>query len=446
MKYDIVFWTFGNIDAERFIPLLVELNQRKIKTLLFYQDYNYKYGLSSINLELIEKFEVDVMDYSFFLKNNIFLRAADFFADIFKRKSVLKIIHNKFRGLCSKIVERTIDKSLAGKILDTLDPGINIFCFVYIVKESRYPYGGYFLRKISRERGIPCFALKGGTTTSPVDKSGPKGVADFDKYYVPNEREKEKAQFKHKGGNPDVLTFGDPRFDTKWKSAVNGVFAQKIKAKLDGLEIRGKFKVVYLMPNFECCNILSQKTKNMGSIIDALKELDDAFLLIKPHPRYRAEGEIRAIAAKHDFRDFCILDDDPLLCYMEHVDLVISSFTSALNDTLPEWHDKVLIYDDFSKDAGIDNFFRDIFPFAESPEELLKFLKIKEKTGIGTNNGACSSNKKIDDFFRKWVAGGNEPDSIITNTVDHICGELNRTKVMSNNDLLGESSGHVSDD
>jgi hypothetical protein len=426
MKYDVVFWTFGNIDVERFIPVLAELNKKNLRTLLFYQDYNYRYGLSLTNQKLIDVFGINIMDFSFVLRENVLLKTADFFAGFFKRTRI-RFLHNKFKGLCSRLIERRIDEALAEKILEDLAPVVNVFYPLYIKKETRYPYGCYFLKKMSREKGIPCFALQGGTfalqngTKNGLNEEpGINGTTDFDKYFVPNIREMERTRRKHKGVNTDIVISGDPRFDLRWKNEIKDILGDGIEDKIKGMDIRRKFKVLFLVSSFECFGTASSKEKNLESVIKAIKVQKDSFLLIKPHPRYRAEDEIRVIAAKYDFHDFCILDDDPLLCYMRHVDLVISSFTSALIDTLPEWYDKVLIYDDFSKEMGLDNSFKDIFPFVETPEALCQFLEKKVNDGSRTNRGEHDKNINIDDFLRKWVAGGNDQDGIISGIADHI--------------------------
>ena len=63
MKYDVVFWAHGDNETSRYLPLIAKLKERDVKTLLFYQNYNARDGISFFNKRIIDKFGLEVKDY-----------------------------------------------------------------------------------------------------------------------------------------------------------------------------------------------------------------------------------------------------------------------------------------------------------------------------------------------------------------------------------------------
>ena len=93
-KYDIVFWGHVNNGMERYLPIMAELNKSGIKSVLFYQNYNYRDGVAPFLKELIKKYNLDILDYSAFLENNLFLRAVNLLGRLFRRLGIKKL-YNK---------------------------------------------------------------------------------------------------------------------------------------------------------------------------------------------------------------------------------------------------------------------------------------------------------------------------------------------------------------
>ena len=56
MKCDIVFWGHVNSIIDRYLPLMVSLKARNIKSLLFYQNYDLEDDLSKVQMKIVKKY------------------------------------------------------------------------------------------------------------------------------------------------------------------------------------------------------------------------------------------------------------------------------------------------------------------------------------------------------------------------------------------------------
>lgn len=422
-KYNIVFWAHGHNETERYLPLMVSLQERGIKTLLFYQNYNFRNGLSSTHQKILQKCNLEVLDYSYFLKSNLTLKVVSIFVDMFVALKIL-FLYNKFIGLRSKIIKLSMTEKFIGKVLLRLKPQISFFDTISLAFYKGYPYGSYYIKKVSDKLGIKNLSIHhGGTGHLLITKDSVKRKINFDKIYIPNKHEKRNLKLQCTKDDAKVLPLGDPRFDKSWKDKIKNLFSDKIKNKIENMHIEAKLKILYLAPNLEQIGEETAKYRNLYDVVRLSKEIGNVALLVKPHPRYRNVGKIKKVMAKNNFHNFFILEDDPLICYLDYVDFIISLTTSALHDVLPEGHRKVIIYDNFSEAAGIVNIFKEDFNYFNTYQRLFDFLK--ERTAYKRDIPADrDKDKKILDFCRKWTAADKGLDAVIRNITDDILTEL----------------------
>ena len=420
MKYDVVFWAFDNISAERFIPVIVELNENGIKALLFYQHYNYRRELSLFNQALINTYRIEVLDYSHYMKNNVFLKITDFLSTLHCQNENLSGIHNKVRGLSARLIRSNMSARLSENIINDLSPGISFFYNVHLRGPREYPYGSYYLRETMKERNIPCYSMLGGVTRRLSSGFRKSTLTDYDKYFVPNENDMEKCKRKRHDDTVGIFVYGDSRFDLLWRTKLKNVFSKYFKETASFREPNNIFRIIYLMPNLECVGMGNLKYRNLEDVMNAVKNLKNSVLLIKPHPRYRDENKIREIAFKNGLNNYRVLEDVPLVCYSDYADMVISSFTSALFDMLPDKGHKVVIYDQFFNMDNVINIHENNFRFIKTSQELKVFLANIESDEAGLRKSLFSGQDGSYEFFRKWVSGGKDPTMIISSIAEEI--------------------------
>lgn len=423
MKYDIVFWAHGHNETERYLPLMVSLKERGIKTVLFYQNYNYRDGLSVAQQEIIQKFGLNILDYSYFLKNDLFLAAITIFVEIFKHVVKIPFLYNKFIGARSKLIGLCTTEEFIRKIVLMLKPKLNIFDTISLTGYKNYPYGSYFIKRISDQMKIKSFSVLHGISGYIVTNANIKKTLDFDKIYVANEHEKRLALAASANSRTKVMVFGDPRFDNNWKNEMLRMFSDKVDGNIKKMNIDKKLKILYLCPNLEQINEEDEKYRNLADITRLSKELPGTALMIRPHPRYRGINKIRKIMKRYCLKDFFILENEPAICYLKHIDFFITLSTSALYDILPLGHHKVIIHDDFTESAGFVNIFKDNFNYFRNYNELYRFIRSKTDEDKAPAAG-YTTDQEIELFCRKWVAGGSSLDTIIKNIVDDIYREL----------------------
>lgn len=419
-KYDFVFWSHVSNGIERCLPLMVSLKEKGARPLMFYQNYNYRDGLSRAQMKIVQAYGLDVMDYSFFMRKDIILKTISLFVEFFKYLKCA-FLRNKCIGLRSKLLKLKMTEKFIREMLTGLSPAIGFFDTISLVKYVDYPYGSYYIKKISDELGIKSFDIFNGLPCYPLELE--QKQLNFDRYYVPHEHERQKYYAEHIEKDTPILVFGDPRYDTNWKKSIKRVFSEDVRKNIGQMGVSSKTRILYICPNLETGRADAEKYRNISDVVRAAKELGNAALLIKPHPRYRYEDKIRRVMREVGFNDFYVLEDDPLVCYLEHVDFIISMITSAFFDFLPEGHRKIVIYDigDFWQSAGIVvNIFKDGFNCCNKYEDLLAFLKARgERSCI---------HEDISQFCRKWMAGGNEPDTIIENMANDILNEFKKLR------------------
>ncbi|NQT95561.1 MAG: CDP-glycerol glycerophosphotransferase family protein [Candidatus Omnitrophica bacterium] len=427
-KHDMVFWAHGHNETERYLPVVVALKGQGLNILLFYQNYDLRDGLPSAQLKIIDRYEIEAIDYSYFLRKDLSLRAATLFISLFRDIIRVEFLCNKFRGLRSKLIRRRMTEDFIKKMVIRLNPKISIFDNICLTDYTDYPYGSYFIRKVSRDLGIKTLCLYHGNTGHLLEiKVDGKKRLDFEKIYAPNEYEKRYTQAICTDENRGVLALGDPRFDITWKKELKDLFSDEIKTKIESMQIGSKIKILYICPNLEHINMEDVKYKNLDDIARLSRELGNAALLVKPHPRYRNEAKIRRVMKKNKFRDFFILEDEPLLCYIDYIDFMISVTSSAIQDVLPKGRSKVIIYDNFSEAKGMTNIFKDDFYYFNRYEKLFDFLKNK----IAPKGLALSSkddDRNILDFCKRWVSAGKELDTAISDITQDMLQELQDIK------------------
>jgi len=424
-EYDIIFWAHGHNETERFLPLIVSLKERGIKTLLFYQNYDFRDGLSCVQQKIVGRYGLDILDYSYFLRNDPLLRLTTLFVKMFSRALKVKFLYDKFRGLRTKLLRPRITEKFIRKIILGFGQRISFFDNLYLTEYTDYPYGSYYIKKISDESGIKCLSIThGGSVYIGKVKNCKEVFVHFDKIYVPNSYEKESFEEQRRyPGATEVLPLGDPRFDIKWKSSIKELFSEEVRKKIEKMRFKNGLKILYLAPNIEARGKgTSDATKyqSLREIAKICSSSGNISLLIKPHPRYRNEGKIRKVMAKAGLRDFFILEDDPLISYLDYVDYIISPGTSALGDILPEGHRKIIILDTFFPPAGVENIFKEHFTYFDSYEGVDDFLRGK----IAGNRDMENETDKILLFCRKWIAADKRLDAIINNLTDDICNEV----------------------
>ncbi len=419
-RYDVIFWGHISNGIERCLPLMVSLKEKGLKPLLFYQNYNFRDGLSGLQIRIVQAYGLDVMDYSHFLKRDLLLRIITFFVNMFKHTARCMFFYNKFIGLRSKLLQLRINEGFIGRMLGELRPRIGFFDNISLIEYCAYPYGSYYIKKVSDKMGIKSFDIFNGMPNHPLKLE--RKYIDFDRYYVPHEYERQKYYAEHIERDAPILVFGDPRFDTNWKENIKRIFSEDIRAGIKRLGIGSKRKILYICPNLECIGGDSEKYRNIADVARAAKALGNTALLIKPHPRYRYEEKIRLVMKKNSFKDFFILEDDPLICYLEHVDFIVSLATAAFFDLLPEGHKKIVIYDrgDFCQSTTLINIFKEGFNYFTGYDDFLAFLNGK--------NAAGSAHPDIEGFCRQWIAGGNGLDTVVENMSSDILNEFDKLR------------------
>jgi len=417
-KYDIVFWAHGHNEIERYLPLIVSLQKKQIKVLLFFQGFNSVYGLSEVEKKIIAEFSIETMDYSYFFKDNLMFSLLTVFSGVFKMVG----LGRKYSFFIRDLFKHRIDENLIERVLSELAPKISFFDTLSLVKYADHPYGSYYLSKISKEKGIKRFAVCHGSTPYTMD-SRISRKKDFDRYYVSNKCEKKRCIDYDVKEDVTILDFGDPRFDRKWKDVINDIFTSNILAKMGSVKNKNSVNIIYVCPNLEMLKKEDAKYLNLDKVIKAIKNIGNTNLLIKPHPRYRSEKMIKSIMKANKFDDYIILDNDPLICYLDSVDFVVSMLTSAIYDLLPEGSKKIIIYDDFSEFHEIKNLFKDDFIFFNKIEDLEGYVKYYKENGTISNMKELDFNK-IEQFCNKWIAGGDSPlrtvEKITEDVIDQI--------------------------
>jgi len=422
-EYDVIFWAHGHNETERFLPLIVSLKSRGVNALLFCQTYDFQECLSAAQQKIVKRYGLNVLDYSYFLKNDPFLAVSTLCAKIFKHIIKIPFLHNKFRGLRFKLLQLHMTEGFARKIIDEFKPKICFFDNIPFVEYTVYPYGSYHIKKVSDKLKIKWFSIAhGGSVYIQDPEKSRKVYIDYDKIYEPNVYEKEWDEAMHLLRDVEILTLGDPRFDSGWKNEIKKLFSEDVRKKIEEMNIRKELKILYLCPNLEQFGNTGEQAKyqNLIDIVRISKTLGNIALLIKPFPRYRNEDKIRKVMAKNEFKDYFILNDDPLVCYSDYVDFVINPGTSAFHDILPEGYKKVIVYDIFLESIGLKNIFKDNFTSFSSYDGIYDFLKEYDVN----KQKEQSYDEDIRAFCKKWIAGGNELDSILDNITNDICNEL----------------------
>ncbi|MGB2630981.1 MAG: hypothetical protein WBD17_07135, partial [Candidatus Omnitrophota bacterium] len=217
---------------------------------------------------------------------------------------------------------------------------------------------------------------------------------------------------------------GDPRFDSRWKDTLKEI-SRESNALSDPRFSCKSIILLYLCPNLEQIRFDSQKYQDLVDMAQMTKGLSNGFLLIKPHPRYRNENFIKKAMKRAGLKDYAILADDPIIAYADKVDFVISSATSALFDFLPEYRDKVLIYDNFMKKRGLRNLYEGYVRFFEDYTDmsfLLQVYSAEKKSDV-----KLPTEEKIPCIgilCNRMIAGGGTPGKIVDSYCDILIKEL----------------------
>jgi hypothetical protein len=419
-KFDIIFWGHVNNGIDRFLPLIQELERKQVKCLLFWQNYDFIDGLSAAQIKIVQKYSINICDYSIFLGGNIFLRLVTLFIRLFRDVVKSKFLKNKFIGLRSKLLKVFINESFVRRIIIEFEPKICFFDNISLSEFCDYPYGSFFVKKICDEMNLRTFSIShGGTTHIPKSNIAHNSTLNYNRIYEPNVYEKEWDILMYKCREQDVLVLGDPRFDQGWKKQIKDLYSDVVFHNLKSIKKGNFIKVLYLATNLEQIYEEEAKYKNLEDVVKLTKAMK-GFLLIKPHPRYRNEHIIRKLMKRNSFQEFCILDDDPLICYEDHVDLVISMGTSMLQDILPEGHYKVVIYDNLCDSLGMKNIFKDSFSYFDNYCSLFEYIK-NRKLGDAPDP---RKTEEVKCFCRKWVGGDSSLNGIIARITDDIKEEL----------------------
>ncbi|MFA6635546.1 MAG: hypothetical protein WCV56_00350 [Candidatus Omnitrophota bacterium] len=423
MKYEIVFWGHVNNGIERYLPLMVSLKRRGVNTLLFYQNFDYKDYFSKSQIRIIEKYDLQVKDYSSYMGKDIFLRCANSAKKFFKKIGI-SFFYNKFNGLCSKLVKKNVNEELVAKMFAEFGHKISFFDDIHICKDTDYPYGSYCIKKMSDERRIKSFSIcPGGTVHMPKSVKIDHVELIFDKIYAPNAYEKEWNEKVYQcGPSQNIISIGDPRNDLNWKKEIESLYKHDVDRKIRDLSSGPKFKILYVCGNLENFNKIDQKHNDLRDMGRLSKEIGNISLFIKPHPRYRNENIIRKIMSKMGVKDFHILKNEPLICYRDHMDLFITSGTSAIQDLLPGSYKKIALYDTIQRELDLKNIFSDILPCFNSYETLYAFV---EKIVSGAGYVDNLAEEEVINFCKKWVAANDELDKVIENITNDIYAELN---------------------
>ena len=422
--YDIVFWGHVNNGIDRYLPIMAGLKKKGIKTALFYQNYDCENDLSFVHQGLIRKLGLDVIDYSSFLNSDFVLKVVSFFVKLFKYLRIVSL-YDKCWGMRSKLLKSRMTEKFIKGVLERLKPQINFFDNIALTTFRDYPYGSYYVKKISNDMSIRCFSVcHGGTVHIPKAIDDPVTTWDYEKIYEANDYEKEWDEKMYVGSATKVLTLGDPRFDLIWKNQIKDLFSGNIQEKIAKMRLDGKLKILYVCPNLEAFDREALKYRNLKDIVRLVKEIGNATLLIKPHPRYKNKKKIQKAMRQVGLADYFILDNAPLVCYLDHVDFIVTGGSSALQDVLPEGYNKVVIYDDFGHTEGLRNIYSDDFAYFEKYQDLHEYFMQK----AADNYSAVDEDKytKAKLFCEKWNAGGKSLDTVISDITADITEELKR--------------------
>ncbi|MBI4707946.1 MAG: hypothetical protein HY761_08490 [Candidatus Omnitrophica bacterium] len=422
-SFEIVFWSHGHNDAERFLPLMVNLNKKGVRTLLFFQNFDFRDGLSFTNQKIVDRFGLNVLDYSYFLKTKLYLLLVTVFVRLFKKIIKIKFFYNKCNGLRSKLLKLSITEDFIRNVIMKFHPKISFFDNISLLKNTGYPYGSYFIKKNSVEFGIKCFSIcHGGTVHVPKMLESEPVFIDFDKMYEPNSYEEQWDNSLLVSKEKKAVAFGDPRFDQNWKGVLKETCQNSLSFEIEKENNNYKLKLLYLSPNLEQFNEEDLKYKNLSDVVRIAKDTGNSLLLIKPHPRYRQEEKIKKLMKRINFKDYHILEDEPLVCYLDFIDFIITTGTSALHDALPENYGKIIIYDTFGEGMGLRNIFKESFINFDSFEKMRDFFK-KRNYLIESN---VENAQKAEEFSRRWVAAGGELNTVIERISDDLCKELGK--------------------
>ncbi len=427
--YDIIFWGHVANGIDRYLPVMAGLKKRGKRPLLFYQNYDWRLGLSRCQKKIISRYGLEVVDFSFFLPNAPILRLINLSAIIFKAMRI-EYLYNKSRGLCSRLLKRRINQGTLEKIITRFKPRISFFDNIGLSKYIDYPYGSFFAKKVSDGLGLKTFSICTGSSSYLEETN--KAYSDdqklnYGKIYVPNEIYEAKVyRNRSVDKNTEIFVCGDPAFDTGWKNAIREIYSPEVNAKVKKMRLGSGLRILYLCANTECIGQESEKYKNLKDVAGIIKGLERAVLLIKPHPRYRNERKIRQAMAAIGFKQYRVLDEDPLICYLDLVDCIISFATSAVNDFLPEGSAKIAIYDNFFEKRKVENIYKKDFNYFSSFDQINAFLR-NLHCQPGLKEGA-GEKERIGRFCRTWISGNRDFDKIAESISEDIVGELSEVE------------------
>ncbi|MFH1411703.1 MAG: hypothetical protein ABIG55_03565 [Candidatus Omnitrophota bacterium] len=407
-KYDIVFWAYIDSVVDRCIPLMVKMNKRGYRTLLFYQNYDMFDNNSVAQEKLISKYGLEVATYSDHLKVNPLVGILTFFI----KRIPNRFVRNKLRGIRFRFLDKDVnnEKFISGLIED-LGHKLNVFDILEFGKYTNFPYGSYYVKKLSDKQGIKSISMCHGVAAHYKEHRKADRTIDFKTVIICNEKEKEYIAPKCTESDVDIVPIGDPRFDSSWKPEVRSVFADEARKIVP---VDDKINILYISPGLEHFHLTDEKYKALSDMASIAASLGYVRLILKPHPRHRYEDRIIKIMKRNGLKDFIILKNDPMIAYADIVDYVVSPVSSAVFDILPEMPEKAVIYDGFSKKERLLNIFDGHVNFFEEAGALKTFIKNSRalrQTGKDGNTRVCS--KDIGDFCNKWVANGEGLDTII---------------------------------
>lgn len=144
-KTDIVFFSYGFNETDRYLPVMADLKRRGVNCLLFYLNYNWHDGLNRMYQAIIKEHGIAVTDYSAYMPSYV----------LWLLTAVLRVWpHNKIRGLRSKLMAREITYERIHDIFDTLNPKAVVFDCTDFTQPRNYPYGAYYFNKAASIKGI----------------------------------------------------------------------------------------------------------------------------------------------------------------------------------------------------------------------------------------------------------------------------------------------------
>jgi hypothetical protein len=421
LQYDVVFWGHGLNDIDRYLPIMIALKNKKIRPLLFYQNYRADDELCFLHKEIIKKFDLEVKDFSSVFDKSTVLMLLSFFVSICR----VKLLRNKFRGLRSKVLLRKINRAAMEDFIKMTGHKVNVFDFITINESLNYPYGSFYIKDVSTHLGIKNIAIPHGSFTYIADHMfTDQDKLNFDKIFVSSALHKRSMEENCVDKGVPVLALGDPRYDTNWKKTLNNVLTGTMSYECRKV-FKKRLNILYYCPNFEQVGLESYKYSNLEEVSRIVNGIDGGFLIIKPHPRYRNEKLIRKVLSRVGLKDYQILSDDAPLCYNDYLDFVISPSTSAFFDFLPEYHDKIIAYDSFMKRYGIKNIFEGHVKCFNDYKELKKYIEsYADKNKKCEKRAEGKPNLEVINFCSEIVAGGGAQDAVVDRYCEHIIKEL----------------------